>query len=104
MYKRRPTMRHCVSEKQREILRNSRTGDLAGKNQQEGSWKRQKRSPRNWGSVVTVTARRKVTMAHQTTVQAMEEVTLQSTVMTGSSRSVIGSKELRVEGAVSRRG
>ena len=72
-----------VSGKQRGILQNLRSSDLAGNNQleREGSWKTWKRSPKNWGLIATVTVRMKVAMAHQTTVQAMKEVKRSSMVI-----------------------
>ena len=75
-----------VSGKRRGTLRNSRSSDLAGNNQREGSWKRWKSSPKNWWLIATITARTKVTMMHRTTVQAMEEVKRSSTVIRDDDR------------------
>ena len=65
-----------VSGKRRGTLWNLRSSDLAGNNQQEGSWKRWKRSPKNWWLIAMITARMKVTMMHQ-----MEEVKRSSMVI-----------------------
>ena len=65
MCKNNPTMKCCISGKQRGILWNS--SDLAGKTQWEGSWKRQQRSLRNWGLEMVTT------MAHQMAAQVIEK-------------------------------
>ena len=42
-------MRHCISGKQREILRNSRTSDLAGKKPMRGELEKAEKKPKKSG-------------------------------------------------------